>query len=74
MEENTFPKKVQLGMSVLLLISGVALYLAWALWYNAWNFFDPLYIGLYSLVSVMVLFGILGVLLTRAQTRAQKTK
>jgi hypothetical protein len=74
MEENTFPKKVQLGMSVLLLISGVALYLAWALWYNAWNIFDPLYIGLYSLVSVMVLFGILGVLLTRAQTRAQKTK
>ena len=52
MEENTFPKKVELGISVLLLISGIALYVAWGIWYNAWNFFDPLYIGLYSLVIV----------------------
>lgn len=67
MEENTFPKKVELGISVLLLISGIALYVAWGIWYNAWNFFDPLYIGLYSLVIVMVLFGIFGILLLRVR-------
>jgi hypothetical protein len=67
MEENAFPKKVQLGLSVLLLISGIALYLGWAIWYNAWNLFDSKYIGLYSLVIVMVLFGIFGILLTRAK-------
>jgi len=33
--------------------------------YNSWNFFDPLYIGLYSLVIVMVLFGLFGILLVR---------
>ncbi len=67
MEENAFPKKVEMGISVLLLISGIALYLAWGIWYNGWNFFDPLYIGLYSLVIVMVLFGIFGILLTRVK-------
>jgi hypothetical protein len=67
MEENAFPKKVEMGISVLLLISGIALYFAWAIWYNAWNLFDPLYIGLYSLVIVMVLFGIFGILLTRVR-------
>ena len=67
MEENAFPKKVEMGISVLLLISGIALYLAWGIWYNAWNMFDVNYIGLYSLVIVMVLFGIFGILLTRAR-------
>jgi hypothetical protein len=56
-----------MGISVLLLISGIALYLAWAIWYNAWNLFDPQYVGLYSLVIVMVLFGIFGILLTRVR-------
>jgi hypothetical protein len=65
MEENAFPKRIQMGMSVLLLISGIALYVAWGIGFNGWNFFDAKYIGLYSLVSVMVLFGVFGILLTR---------
>ena len=65
MEENAFPKKIQMGMSVLLLISGIALYLAWGIGFGGWNFIDVKYIGLYSLVIVMVLFGIFGILLTR---------
>ena len=68
MEENTFPKKLELGVSALLLIGGIALYVVWGIAYNSWNFFDPLYIGLYSLVIVMVLFGILGILLIRRRT------
>jgi hypothetical protein len=65
MEENTFPKKLELGVSALLLIGGIALYVVWGIAYNSWNFFDPLYIGLYSLVIVMVLFGLFGILLIR---------
>jgi hypothetical protein len=67
MEENAFPKKVEMGISVLLLISGIALYVAWGIGFNGWNFFDVNYIGLYSLVIVMVLFGIFGILLTRVR-------
>jgi hypothetical protein len=65
MEESAFPKRIEMGMSILLLISGIALYVAWGIGFNGWNFFDPKYIGLYALVSVMVLFGIFGILLTR---------
>lgn len=65
MEENAFPKKIQMGMSALLLISGIALYVAWGIGFNGWNFIDSKFIGLYSLVIVMVLFGIFGILLTR---------
>ncbi|MGD0818979.1 MAG: hypothetical protein ABR986_11395 [Methanomassiliicoccales archaeon] len=65
MEENAFPKRIEMGISVLLLISGIALYVAWGIGFNGWNFIDAKYIGLYSLVIVMVLFGIFGILLTR---------
>jgi hypothetical protein len=65
MEENAFPKRLMMGISVLLLIGGIALYVAWGIGFNGWNFFDAKYIGLYSLVIVMVLFGIFGILLTR---------
>jgi hypothetical protein len=65
MEENAFPKKIEMGISVLLLISGIVLYVVWGIGFNSWNFIDVNYIGLYSLVIVMVLFGIFGILLTR---------
>jgi len=31
MEENAFPKMIEMGISVLLLISGIALYVAWGI-------------------------------------------
>lgn len=65
MEENAFPKKIQMGISALLLIGGIALYIAWGIGFNGWNFFDAKFIGLYALVIVMVLFGVFGILLTR---------
>ncbi len=65
MEENAFPKKIQMGISALLLIGGIALYIAWGIGFNGWNFFDQKFIGLYALVIVMVLFGVFGILLTR---------
>jgi membrane protein YdbS with pleckstrin-like domain len=65
MEENAFPKKIQMGISALLLISGIALYIVWGIGFNGWNFFEQKFIGLYALVIVMVLFGIFGILLTK---------
>jgi len=43
---------------LLLLVAGVILYLFWAIYYNAW-----LDIGLYSIVILMVGFGLFGYLL-----------
>ncbi len=65
MEENAFPKKIEMGISVLLLISGIALYIIWSITFNTWNLFDPVNMGLYSAVIVMVLFGVFGILVTR---------
>jgi hypothetical protein len=65
MAENTFPNRIMMGISILLLIGGIALYVAWGIGFNSWNFIDAKFIGLYSLVIVMVLFGIFGILLTR---------
>jgi hypothetical protein len=67
MEENAFPKRIIMGISVLLLISGIALYVAWGIGFNGWNFFEPKFIGLYSLVIVMVLFGVFGILFARTK-------
>jgi len=43
---------------LLLLVAGVILYLSWSIYYNAW-----LDIGLYSIVILMVLFGLFGYVL-----------
>ena len=43
-----------LALSLLLLITGLALYLTWAAMYDAW--FD---IGLYSVCILMILFGLI---------------
>jgi hypothetical protein len=45
---------------LLLLVAGVILYLVWSIIYNAW--FD---IGLYTVVILMVGFGLVGYLLYR---------
>mgnify|MGYP007066370488 FL=1 len=52
-------------LSVLLIIGGIALYIGWGIAYGSWNFFDRQYIPIYGLTVVMVLFGVLGLALTR---------
>jgi hypothetical protein len=55
-------RKVHLAKAfyLTLLVAGVLLYLLWAIYYNAW-----LDIGLYSIVILLVGFGLFGYLLYR---------
>jgi len=52
-------------LSILLIIGGIALYIGWGIAYGSWNFLEPKFIPIYGLTIVMVLFGALGLLLSR---------
>ena len=67
MEENSFPKKFILALSLLLIIGALAFYWAWGVMYNSWNIFDGSNMGVYSIVVIMLAFGILGLFLVRAK-------
>ncbi|MEM0130298.1 MAG: hypothetical protein QW100_03190 [Thermoplasmatales archaeon] len=53
-------------LSLLLLIGAVVFYLSWSIAYGDWN--D---IGLYSISVVLILFGVLGVALSRLRIREE---
>jgi hypothetical protein len=57
-EEKEFGRKVMKGFCLLLLIAGILLYLSWGLLFNVWA--D---IGLYSMVVLLVGFGLIGTIL-----------
>jgi len=67
MEENSFPKKVKLALSILLILGALAFYWSWGVLYDSWNIFDASNMGVYSIVVIMLGFGILGLFLTRAK-------
>ncbi|WP_010901016.1 hypothetical protein [Thermoplasma acidophilum] len=54
------------GISAALLFIGLAFYLAWSIMYDTW--FD---IGLYSFTIVLVVFGILGIMLTTVKDESE---
>jgi hypothetical protein len=57
-QEVALPKSIKLVFAFLVFISGVALYFYWAASYSAWT--D---IGLYSVVVVLMGFGLSGIYL-----------
>lgn len=65
MKGSDIPKKAKLAVSVLLIIGGLLVYWIWAITYNAWNPIQPEFIGVYAISSIMILFGILGLLLAK---------
>ncbi len=65
MAESNFSKKAIMALSILLIIGGVALYVGWGIAYGSWNFLSARFIPIYALAVPMVLFGVLGILLTR---------
>ena len=65
MAEVAFPRKVAFAFYALLFLAGVSFYLIWGFTYGAWNVFAAGWIGAYSVVAVLVGFGILGMLLYR---------
>jgi predicted Co/Zn/Cd cation transporter (cation efflux family) len=67
MEGSDFPRKAKLAISVLLIIAGFAMYWAWGLIYDSWNILEKEFIGVYSIVVVLIVFGVLGLLLSRKQ-------
>lgn len=67
MEGSDFPRKAKLAISVLLIIAGFAMYWAWGLIYDSWNILEKEFIGVYSIVVVLIIFGVLGLLLSRKQ-------
>lgn len=46
-----------------LLALGIALYVGWGILYNSWNILAAENMGIYALVVVMVVFGVVGMLL-----------
>ena len=50
----------------LLILIGLIFYIGWSLKYNAW--FD---VGLFSFVTPIIIFGILGVILARLNEKGQ---
>jgi hypothetical protein len=64
MEGSDFPKKAKMAISVLLIVAGFAMYWAWGLIYGSWNIFEKEFIGVYTIVVVLIIFGVLGLLLS----------
>lgn len=54
-------------LSFALLLGAVAFYVGWSIAYGDWN--D---IGLYSLSVILILFGILGIVLSRLKIRQEE--
>jgi UPF0716 family protein affecting phage T7 exclusion len=67
MEGSEFPRKAMIAVSILLIIAGFAMYWAWGLVYGSWNILEKEFIGVYTIVVVLIVFGVLGLLLTRRQ-------
>lgn len=62
--DSKFPKAVKMFISIALLLAGFIMYWVWGLMYGSWNPFEKDYIGVYSMVVVMVALGLIGLLLT----------
>jgi UPF0716 family protein affecting phage T7 exclusion len=67
MEGSDFPRKAKMVISILLIVAGFAMYWAWGLIYGSWNILEKEFIGVYSIVVVLIVFGVLGLLLSRKQ-------
>jgi hypothetical protein len=64
MGSSNFVRNVKLFVSVALIFLGFVMFYGWGLTYGSWNIFAKEYIGVYTIVIVLVLSGILGLLLT----------
>jgi hypothetical protein len=69
MAENLFPQKVKKGLSLLLILAGILMYVGWGIAYGSWNMFSPSYIGVYAIVIVLLALGVLGFLLSTEESK-----
>ncbi|MEM0342837.1 MAG: hypothetical protein QXJ32_06025 [Thermoplasmata archaeon] len=64
-ETAEFQRRALTVLSALLLIAGLSVYWAWGLLYDTWYPFNSGNIGIYTVYVPLIVFGILGLLLTR---------
>lgn len=64
-EGSEFQRKAMFIFSTLLLIGGILLYWFWGLKYDTWNPLTRGDIGIYTIYTPLIVFGVIGILLTR---------
>lgn len=64
MENSDFIKNLKLFISIALIFGGFVMFYIWGLVYGSWNIFAKEYIGVYSIVIVLIVSGVIGLLLT----------
>jgi hypothetical protein len=69
MAENHFPQKVKMGLSLLLILAGILMYVGWGIAYGSWNMFSANYIGVYAIVIVLLVLGVLGFFLSKEESK-----
>ena len=64
-EEKTeiFPKKVAVVFYAFLIVLGIFMYIGWGIYFGTWNLLAPESVGVYSIVIILIGFGIAGLLL-----------
>lgn len=62
-EVKAFPRKVAVLFYAILIILGAFMYLAWGIYFGTWNLLAPESVGVYSIVIILIGFGITGILL-----------
>lgn len=65
MADSDFSTKVTKAFSLLLIVIAVAIYLGWGIAYGSWNIFSGEYIPVYTIMIVLILFGLLGLFLSK---------
>jgi hypothetical protein len=62
-EERGFPKKVAVAFYAFLIVLGILMYFGWGLVFGSWDLLAPENVGVYSIVVILIGFGITGVIL-----------
>ena len=62
-EARAFPKKVAFAFYAFLIVLGILMYVGWGIYFGSWDLLAPQNIGVYSIVVILIGFGITGVLL-----------
>lgn len=62
-EARAFPKKIAFAFYAFLIVLGILMYLGWGIYFGSWDLLAPQNIGVYSIVVILIGFGITGVLL-----------
>lgn len=64
-EGSEFQRQLAFSLSVVLLVAGLLLYWYWGLRYGTWSPFTRGNIGIYTIYTPLIAFGLIGILLYR---------